>query len=168
VRDLLGHASITTTERYDNQKLENLQAAAARLESGKTFDAISPSRVLLKADTTTENAQGDSESPSICQVFVKNSPDQPLSDDSDRAPEATTNSQSDQDLETWLGGRDSNPDTVVQRAVLAFPSASARSGFSGFLDHHFGALRSVSVRSRATCLFLSHLARPVDFVSSVS
>jgi integrase len=27
VRDLLGHASITTTERYDNQKLENLQIA---------------------------------------------------------------------------------------------------------------------------------------------
>lgn len=24
VRDLLGHASITTTERYDNQTLENL------------------------------------------------------------------------------------------------------------------------------------------------
>jgi hypothetical protein len=23
--------------------------------------------------------------------------------------------------EFWLGGRDSNPDTVVQRAVLAFP-----------------------------------------------
>ena len=38
VRDLLGHASITTTERYDNQKLENLQAAAARLERGETFD----------------------------------------------------------------------------------------------------------------------------------
>ena len=32
MRDLLGHASITTTERYDNQKLDNLQAAAARLE----------------------------------------------------------------------------------------------------------------------------------------
>jgi integrase len=27
VRDLLGHASITTTERYDNQKLENLFGA---------------------------------------------------------------------------------------------------------------------------------------------
>jgi integrase len=38
VRDLLGHASITTTERYDNQKLENLQAAALKLEDGKIFD----------------------------------------------------------------------------------------------------------------------------------
>jgi hypothetical protein len=37
VRDLLGHASITTTERYDNQKLENLQASAAKLEAGKAF-----------------------------------------------------------------------------------------------------------------------------------
>jgi len=38
VRDLLGHASIITTERCDNQKLENLQAGAARLETGKSFD----------------------------------------------------------------------------------------------------------------------------------
>jgi len=36
VRDLLGHASILTTERYDNQKLEALQAAVERLEGGKT------------------------------------------------------------------------------------------------------------------------------------
>jgi integrase len=35
VRDLLGHASITTTERYDNQKLENLQIAAAKLRPEK-------------------------------------------------------------------------------------------------------------------------------------
>jgi len=40
VRDLLGHASIVTTERYDNQRLEALQAAVARLEAGKAFDAI--------------------------------------------------------------------------------------------------------------------------------
>ena len=39
VRDLLGHASILTTERYDNQKLEALQAAAERLEGGKTFES---------------------------------------------------------------------------------------------------------------------------------
>ena len=38
VRDLLGHASILTTERYDNQKLEALQAAVERLEGGKTFE----------------------------------------------------------------------------------------------------------------------------------
>jgi hypothetical protein len=39
VRDLLGHASILTTERYDNQRLKALQAAVERLEGGKTFDA---------------------------------------------------------------------------------------------------------------------------------
>ena len=39
VRDLLGHATIVTTERYDNQRLEMLQAAVARLEDGKDFDA---------------------------------------------------------------------------------------------------------------------------------
>jgi hypothetical protein len=38
VRDLLGHASILTTERYDNQRLEALQAAVERLEGGKAFD----------------------------------------------------------------------------------------------------------------------------------
>jgi len=38
VRDLLGHASILTTERYDNQRLEALQAAVERLEGGKTFN----------------------------------------------------------------------------------------------------------------------------------
>jgi hypothetical protein len=29
-----------TTERYDNQRLEALQAAVARLETGKAFDAV--------------------------------------------------------------------------------------------------------------------------------
>jgi len=38
VRDLLGHASILTTERYDNQRLEALQAAVERLEGVKAFD----------------------------------------------------------------------------------------------------------------------------------
>jgi hypothetical protein len=37
VRDLLGHASITTTERCHNQMFAALQAAAQRLEAGKTF-----------------------------------------------------------------------------------------------------------------------------------
>src|SRR5476649_2049504 len=43
VRDLLGHASITTTERYDNQTLSALQDAARMLEDGKTFQNLSSS-----------------------------------------------------------------------------------------------------------------------------
>jgi hypothetical protein len=62
VGDLLGHASITTTGRYDKQKLENLQLAAARLESGKRFDPT----------------PRGSASPSICQVLVKDGPDHSL------------------------------------------------------------------------------------------
>ena len=38
IRDLPGHASVLTTERYDIQRLEALQAAAERLEEGKTLD----------------------------------------------------------------------------------------------------------------------------------
>jgi hypothetical protein len=38
VRDLLGLALILTTERYDSQRLEALQAAVERLEGAKTFD----------------------------------------------------------------------------------------------------------------------------------
>ena len=64
VRDLLGHASITTTERYDNQKLENLQAAAARLETGESFDPT-PKKPASRTD---------------CQVFVKSWAEEPLSD----------------------------------------------------------------------------------------
>lgn len=88
VRDLLGHTSITTTERYDNQKLENLQAAA-RLERGETFDP----------------SPRESAPPSICQVFVKSSADQAPHGNTDRLSEAATNSQDDQDLADWLGAR---------------------------------------------------------------
>src|SRR5207302_9902985 len=101
VRDLLGHASITTTERYDNQKLENLQLAAARLESGKSFDPT----------------PRDAASPSICQDFVKSRADREPGELADREPETSTNSRDDLDLESWLGGRDSNPDNVVQSHV---------------------------------------------------
>ena len=42
VRDLLGHASIVTTERYDNQKQEALFEAAKRLETGESFKIACP------------------------------------------------------------------------------------------------------------------------------
>jgi hypothetical protein len=43
VRDLLGHESIKTTERYDSQTPASLRAAAALLEAGKTLDTGEPS-----------------------------------------------------------------------------------------------------------------------------
>jgi integrase len=53
VRDLLGHASILTTERYDNQRMEALQAAVERLETGKTFSAATAA-----ADGTPRRFEG--------------------------------------------------------------------------------------------------------------
>jgi integrase len=52
VRDLLGHASITTTERYDNQTLANLQVAAAKLERGLAFRAVSADEVGRGTEAT--------------------------------------------------------------------------------------------------------------------
>ena len=53
VRDLLGHASIVTTERYDNQKPEALMAAAKLLETGETFQNLSSS------DADADTKRGD-------------------------------------------------------------------------------------------------------------
>jgi len=55
MRDLVGHASITTTERYDNQKLESLQAAVLRLESGKAFEARRRTTALKTASMMRTN-----------------------------------------------------------------------------------------------------------------
>jgi integrase len=51
VRDLLGHASIVTIERYDNQTLERLQISAAQLESGKAFDSSDTRTGRLREET---------------------------------------------------------------------------------------------------------------------
>ena len=98
VRDLLGHASITTTERYDNQKLENLQAAAARLESGKSFD---PNAHANDARTN-------------CQVFVKNPTECDADGVADRPSEIEVNSLDDQDLADWLAVRDDFRNWLIQ------------------------------------------------------
>jgi integrase len=147
VRDLLGHASITTTERYDNQKLENLQAAAARLERGETFDP----------------GPRESTSPSICQVSVKSSVDEEPGDEIDRVRETSPKYGEDFDLADWLGGRDSNPDTVVQRTVhgvssAPFPAFSGRSS-----RRHLRQLLSVSLLSCAACLTVSQPLAPTGF-----
>lgn len=101
MRDLLGHASITTTERYDNQKLENLQAAAARLETGERFDPT-PKKPALPTD---------------CQVFVKSSAKEPVSDAPSERSEPVSKSSDEEELEEWLGGRDSLPFPASRRRV---------------------------------------------------
>jgi hypothetical protein len=101
VRDLLGHASITTTERYDTQTLESLQMAARRLERGESFD------------TSTQERVGSTK--------FQDSFNFPI----DRFAASDTVAPTDvgakplvmEEIENWLGGRDSNPDNVVQSHV---------------------------------------------------
>jgi integrase len=79
VRDLLGHASIVTTERYDNQRLEALQAAVGRLEAGKAFDAVTDATENLSALVSAAKAEVSR----IFQVPIEES----LAEDSDGSKE---------------------------------------------------------------------------------
>ena len=148
VRDLLGHASITTTERYNNQTLENLQAAAAKLEAGKEFAPATAAhtkpistkprvKTLSKsiptplpspppdvpngddraASPTLSNDAPAADAATFYQVLVKNALRKPRSTGSDRALETELKTLKGNDLGVWLGGRDSNPDNVVQSHV---------------------------------------------------
>ena len=101
VRDLLGHASITTTERYDNQKPENLQIAAAKLESGLTFEP-SPRTLVRRSPATDPAGEG-----AKFQESFKIAGQQEGSALSDAVPATEPNELSDLNLDDWLGGRDS-------------------------------------------------------------
>ncbi len=59
VRDLLGHASIVTTERYDNQRPEALFEAAKRLETGESFKNLSRSTGDGPAKTPQSDLEND-------------------------------------------------------------------------------------------------------------
>ena len=98
MRDLLGHASITTTERYDNQKLENLQAAVLKFESGKTFDANVSDSQQNRIDTGDKISSFFQEETKVSGI-----------DDQNRVDEIEANLESENDFDDWLGGRDSNP-----------------------------------------------------------
>ena len=100
VRDLLGHASITTTERYDNQTLESLQVAAQRLERGQTFEVPKPATSKTKfQDSFKIGSKHRNDASRTADV------------------ETPANSMNQVELFDWLGGRDSNPDNVVQSHV---------------------------------------------------
>ncbi len=102
VRDLLGHASITTTERYDNQKLENLQAAAAKLEAGKAF---------VPDDPPTDDGA------TVCQEFVKSTRSAGPSRETALADETVPNDLMESGLEGWYRYGDSNPGPVAENHV---------------------------------------------------
>ena len=59
VRDLLGHSSIITTERYDNQAFAALQSAAGKLDRGQSFKI--PSRSDTDNPTDESNADANLE-----------------------------------------------------------------------------------------------------------
>lgn len=59
VRDLLGHASIVTTERYDNQRPEALFEAARRLETGEPFKYLSSSGAETPMEATEKRSETD-------------------------------------------------------------------------------------------------------------
>ena len=110
VRDLLGHASIMTTERYDNQTLANLKIAAAKLERGYAF-----------AHSAVGHDVSEDRDASLTWPKFQDSFKIEPSDAGPHAPREVpaieANELADLDLEDWLGRRDSNPDNRVQSAV---------------------------------------------------
>ena len=113
VRDLLGHASITTTERYDNQKLENLQIAAAKLESGLTFEPpaaadAEPQARRIQPDRGTlvrRSRATDSTARRRCKVsrILQVPGGEPRSRTVREVPAIEPNELEDLDLTDWLG-----------------------------------------------------------------
>ena len=132
VRDLLGHASITTTERYDNQTVANLRIAAAKLERGKVFTPAAETEAssvsaqdagetaFAKATADRRAAAGSQATPQPRRKFqdsFKIDPSRAGSRMVRETPAIEANELEDLNLSDWLGGRDSNPDNRVQSAV---------------------------------------------------
>ena len=59
VRDLLGHASITTTERYDNQKLENSKPQQRASNAARSSIRAPLHDYTIGARLTTKHAEWD-------------------------------------------------------------------------------------------------------------
>ncbi len=111
VRDLLGHASIITTERYDNQTLESLQHAAARLEDDKTFDTTPPDSG--HGEKTGGNSARSHVLSSFCQDLAEPASNSPADDQ----PTTDANCFKERNLESWYRYGDSNPGPVAENHV---------------------------------------------------
>ena len=62
---------------------------------------------------------------------------------------------------SWLGGRDSNPDNVVQRALHGFRSAPVCAVLLRFSPH---VVQSATVRFAALPCKVSHSVSPADYL----
>jgi hypothetical protein len=100
--------------------LESLQGAVHKLESGKTFDPNVGNDTKDRVDDRDKVSR-------FFQVQAKI----PTIDDENIDREIEPNSDDLNELGNWLGGRDSNPDNVVQRAVNELRPMSVRSGLFG-------------------------------------
>jgi integrase len=116
VRDLLGHASITTTERYDNQTLENLQIAVTKLERGWVFAPGAAAAAEASAPQTADVLSRRKPRTKFQDSFKIEGSDA-RSDAFEGVPAIEPNELNDLNLENWLGRRDSNPNNRVQSAV---------------------------------------------------
>jgi len=90
-------------------------------------------------------------------------------DDQKSDREGRSKSKREKNLDAWLGGRDSNPDTVVQRAVFTFLSASFRSVVHRFFRSRLGS-RSFrfGALSCSLSLCVSRLATRLASISNAS
>ena len=111
VRDLLGHASVTTTERDDNQKLENLQIAAAKLESGMTFELPSPGQPNGEERPRRKPARAK------FQESFKYEGTEPRSRTVREVPAIEPNELENLNLGDWLGVRDDFRNWFVRNAA---------------------------------------------------
>jgi integrase len=108
VRDLLGHASITTTERYDNQKLENLQIAVKKLERGQVFHVTAGAASVASGGTEvppcvrpSKHSAGGSRATKFQESFKNEGSDAP-SDTPEPVSAIEPNELNDLNLRKWL------------------------------------------------------------------
>jgi hypothetical protein len=98
-------------ERYDNQNLENLQIAAAKLESGTTFELPSRRRPNGEERPRRKPARA------TFQESFKYEGTEPRSRTVREVPPIEPNELENLNLADWLGGRDSNSE---QRLFLTW------------------------------------------------
>jgi hypothetical protein len=114
VRDLLGHASITSTERYDNQRLENLQIAALKPERGLTFEPPEP--VLPSGPTQPTSNRPRESARTKFREFFKYEGAEPRSRTAREVPAIEPDELENLELADWLGVRDGIRNWLVTAA----------------------------------------------------